>query len=455
MCGCAYLNGWGAILAVQLLVMIGMFFSVAALGDCSFVELDERLFFPADMDDNLPIKVTQTQFVGFLTWKKLDGSCYWYNFGSNPDEQLLTFSDILGRDWEMARLVAIASSSLSFLFFCYLISFTCSSQVRGVRYFNTVFLSVVLTTLHGVTFLALDSSFCEEYGCTFSRSAGFSVASMGCFFLSGICFCCTTDYPGPRWNKKTRTLMATTTQIAPEQQKRDSALDSVEMRGSMLASEEMRGSILQNEEMRGSMLQNEEYNDGERYVLPLDDDEEDLEIEEVMPDYDIEEVLEEDMIEEEVIEDDEEGTSFNTGSTSVVDNKNQDQTFVEEASSENNTYDNGELNTMVELSAGDSCEVTTEVTEDEIRVVEAITHADGTQTLTKTVEQIANDDGNANEGQEDDFVAHPDLEAGDDCEVITEVTEDEVRTVETITHADGSQTVTETFEEIADEKKIT
>ena len=64
--GCAYLNGWGAILAVQLLVMIGMFFSVAALGDCSFVELDERLFFPADMDDNLPIKVTQTQFVGHL-----------------------------------------------------------------------------------------------------------------------------------------------------------------------------------------------------------------------------------------------------------------------------------------------------------------------------------------------------------------------------------------------------
>ena len=53
--------------------MIGMFFSVAALGDCSFMELDERLFFPVDMDDGLPIKVTQTQFVGFITWKQLDG----------------------------------------------------------------------------------------------------------------------------------------------------------------------------------------------------------------------------------------------------------------------------------------------------------------------------------------------------------------------------------------------
>lgn len=68
-----------------MFLMIGMLFSVAALGDCSFLELDNRLFFPSDMDDNddtsgtkkggnyLPIEVTQTQFVGFLTWKNLDG----------------------------------------------------------------------------------------------------------------------------------------------------------------------------------------------------------------------------------------------------------------------------------------------------------------------------------------------------------------------------------------------
>ena len=60
--------------------MIGMFFSIAAFGDCSFMELKERLFFPPDMfeeqlkdNTDLPIEVTQTQFVGFLTWKKLDG----------------------------------------------------------------------------------------------------------------------------------------------------------------------------------------------------------------------------------------------------------------------------------------------------------------------------------------------------------------------------------------------
>jgi hypothetical protein len=75
------LNGWVAIVGVQLLAMIGMFFSIAALGDCSFMELNERLFLPDDIDgdrgskggSNLPIEVTQTQYIGFLTWKKLDG----------------------------------------------------------------------------------------------------------------------------------------------------------------------------------------------------------------------------------------------------------------------------------------------------------------------------------------------------------------------------------------------
>jgi len=214
MCGCGYLNGWIPTVGMQMFLMIGMLFSVAALGDCSFLELDNRLFFPSDMDDNddtsgtkkggnyLPIEVTQTQFVGFLTWKNLDGSCYYYNSGVNPNEQIHTFIEILGTGWEIPRICGGLSAALSFVFFCYALSFTCSSQVRGVRYFNTVFLCIVLTTLQGLTFYTFDTnnnSFCEEYGCIFSRSAGFSAVAMGCFFLSGLCFCFTHDYPGPRW----------------------------------------------------------------------------------------------------------------------------------------------------------------------------------------------------------------------------------------------------------------
>jgi hypothetical protein len=109
---------------------------------------------------------------------------------------------------------------------------------------------------------------------------------------------------------------------------------------------------------------------------------------------------------------------------------------------------------LVGLKAGDSRDVVTEVTDDEVKIVDAVTHADGSKTVTKTTEEIA-EDGYQREGEikiDDGFVAHPVLVAGDDCEVITEVTEDEIKVVETIRHADGSQTVTETHEEISDEK---
>jgi len=383
MCGGAYLNGWVAIVGVQLLALAGMLFSIAALGDCSFMELENRLFFPEDLDVNLPLKVTQTQYVGFLTWQMLDGSCYFYFSGSDPVGQISEFYDILGRDWEMARFVAMLSACLSFIFFCYLLSFTCSSQVRGVRYFNTIFLSVILTGLQGVTFLSFDSSFCEEYGCVFSRSAGFSVASMACFFLSGLCFCCTMDYPGPRWSDK-MPKMISVAQVAPEQSRGYDQSRSVE-----------------------SASKQEDIPDYEEELV------EDQEEVEVFDDEEQEEVFfdpRDDMIEEETVEDEDDVVSGEFDSTN--------EPHYDEASDGN-----------------------TEVTDDEV--------ADGSQTGTKT------DDSNGNESDDDheEFTDHSRLEAGENCEVFTEVTEEDVRTVETITHTDGTQTVTETHKESTDENR--
>jgi len=75
MCGgaCSYLNGAKAVITIQLLAFTGMMFSIGSLFDCSFVELGQRFFLPEDMDENLPLKVTQTQYIGFLNWKMLDG----------------------------------------------------------------------------------------------------------------------------------------------------------------------------------------------------------------------------------------------------------------------------------------------------------------------------------------------------------------------------------------------
>jgi hypothetical protein len=38
----------------------------------------------------------------------------------------------------------------------------------------------------------------DENNCTFGRGAGFSVAAMFSFFMAGLCFLLTKDYPGDR-----------------------------------------------------------------------------------------------------------------------------------------------------------------------------------------------------------------------------------------------------------------
>jgi len=311
MWGWAYLNGWFPIVAVQILAMCGMIFSIATLVDCSFVELDARLFFPADMDENLPLEVTQTQYVGFLTWKKLDGSCYWYNSGSNWEDQLTTIHEMQGTDWEKSFLTTAMNAALSIVFFCYLLSFTCSAQVRGVRYFNTVFLCIVLTSLQSISFLAFTSSFCDEYGCTFSRSAYFSAIAMVCFFLSGLCFCCTTNYQGPNWNMKKPSLVPMKkAQVAPDEPERSSVPVSEQMQ-------------------RAPM---EDYNDYEVQLPAAGTISTDVsgnpDIEEVMPDYDEEEIIEEEVTEEHE-DDDEIGNEVSMDAVSSMDSYDFETPVVE------------------------------------------------------------------------------------------------------------------------------
>jgi len=308
--------------------LIGMLFSIATMGDCSFVELDERLFFPSDFDVNLPLKVTQTQYVGFLTWQMLDGYCYFYNHGNDPENQINEYMDILGTDYfELARYFAMGSACLSFVYFCYLLSFTCSSQVQGVRRFNAVFLSIALTGVQGVCFVAFQSDFCDEYGCTFSRSAGFCVAAMGCFFLSGLCFLGAKEYPGVN-RKKPR--MMSIAQVAPEQ----------------------RSSVPEPADPRTS------------YIEEL-----------VMEDYD-EEEAEEEVAEEEVAEEEE-----------VVEEEYVEEEYIE-GEVEEVTAEGDEVfeDDHPELAEGEDMTLYTEVTAEETRTVQTITHTDGSQTVTEAVD---------------------------------------------------------------------
>ena len=61
--------------------------------------------------------------------------------------------------------------------------------------------------------------------------------------------------------------------------------------------------------------------------------------------------------------------------------------------------------------------------------------------------EVAAEDEVTAEGDEDFEEGHPDLAAGEDMTMYTEVTEEETGTLQTITHTDGSQTVTETVDE--------
>lgn len=57
-------------------------------------------------------------------------------------------------------------------------------------------MSIVMVIIQGCTFVVFGSAFCDDNGCTFSRSAGFAVGAMLCYFFAGIAFFATIDYPG-------------------------------------------------------------------------------------------------------------------------------------------------------------------------------------------------------------------------------------------------------------------
>ena len=117
--------------------------------------------------------------------------------------------------------------SCSFYFFCYLLSFICSSQVRGVRYFN-VFFTLALCCFQGLTFFVFRSDICEENGCIFSRGAGFSVAALASFLIAGISFLFTHDYPGDRFDKARAAQVVTYSKPLPPQDVEEEVIEEEE-----------------------------------------------------------------------------------------------------------------------------------------------------------------------------------------------------------------------------------
>ncbi|CAJ1946431.1 unnamed protein product [Cylindrotheca closterium] len=191
MCGFGYLNGGLQVAAAQCFLILGSFFSIASLGDCAFVKIDEDLRFVLG-----PTKTSNT--FGYLTFEDaFDGRCYWYDdAGATSQTQLKEYWDFLGNGFNLTRIFAMIGAAGGWLQFFYSTTFCCSSQTRRLRYLQFFLVSVVLTVFQGLTLLIFSSEFCEEYTCTFGRSAGFSGASCACYFMAGAMYLTMSDYPG-------------------------------------------------------------------------------------------------------------------------------------------------------------------------------------------------------------------------------------------------------------------
>ena len=222
--GCGMLNGVFQVMMGQFLLFIGFWFSIATLSDCNFITLLSE-----DNGDSAGIVVREdglkSNQIGLLSYLdiKTDQCYYWTNNEvqglSEPittydsiDQIIYYIQDVLGSNWYPVILLCSSATILSFLTFLYIISYCCSTQVRGIRLFIGLFISIIITLLQVIgTYLIYDSNWCnnnnslsldlEEEGsleleCNIGRSTIFSIVASCCYFLSGLFFISMSDYPG-------------------------------------------------------------------------------------------------------------------------------------------------------------------------------------------------------------------------------------------------------------------
>lgn len=171
----------------------GTTFSLAALGDCSFVTVRVGIDVSGRPGGNVLV-----ESLGLVSFENPDGNCYWYNGGGDPFEQMMDYFDFLGGKWQVARIIGAVGVAGGIHLFLSSICLCCFSHSLAVRLFRAIFLSVMLPLSQCLTFLVFTSDLCQERGCRFSRSAGWSLGAIVCFMGSGFCYVFMNDYPGKR-----------------------------------------------------------------------------------------------------------------------------------------------------------------------------------------------------------------------------------------------------------------
>ncbi|KAG7340653.1 hypothetical protein IV203_024196 [Nitzschia inconspicua] len=200
--GCGYHHGAFPTLVAQFLLFCGFWFSVAVMGDCSFVEVAE------------PIQVRQdgalATRLGLLSYTEMGtGQCYFWTdtlprgtvpgkyspvYGEQQFEYYM--QEVLGSQWYLTIGLSATAVGISLVCFVYVTTYCCSTQVHAIRLFSGLMVALIFVTVQGLTFLVLSTDWCVDNQCETSRTTGFSFASIVSFFLSGCAFLFMTDYPG-------------------------------------------------------------------------------------------------------------------------------------------------------------------------------------------------------------------------------------------------------------------
>jgi hypothetical protein len=119
-----------------------------------------------------------------------------YENGLYPEDQLEWYINQLTPSMNVGRGFAAVGSLGGFLVFCYSLSLMCSAQAKGARLFTAFLLIVFLTCFQFLSILVVSSDFCNENGCSISRSCSWSIVAGCLYFCSGFCFLFMSDYPG-------------------------------------------------------------------------------------------------------------------------------------------------------------------------------------------------------------------------------------------------------------------
>jgi hypothetical protein len=133
--------------------------------------------------------------LGYYTFQLPNKGCYWYSNRTLDNPGVLrAYVGVLGDAWSLGRAVGTTASALALLLWGYMMSYICTAQARPFRYALVLALCTVLVTIQGLTLTIVGSSWCKTQKCSLSRSAGFSIGAMVCYFVAGVSFFFTRDY---------------------------------------------------------------------------------------------------------------------------------------------------------------------------------------------------------------------------------------------------------------------